>query len=146
MYKDFDKWNEVKKKVNEMSDNFGVHEREIWWVSLGVNIGVETNGKHDSFERPVLVLKKFNRQMVWCMPTTSREKDPRFYKKFSLNGRVYFAIVTQLRTVSTKRFIRKIGMMSEETFETIRQDCTRFLQKDENPHEAGFLGGRSHNP
>lgn len=31
MKKEFDKWNEIKKFTHAKSDNFGVHEREIWW-------------------------------------------------------------------------------------------------------------------
>lgn len=34
------------------------YEREIWWCSLGVNIGFEQDGTNDLFERPVLVIKK----------------------------------------------------------------------------------------
>jgi mRNA interferase MazF len=133
MNKKFDEWNEIKKAVHARPDNFGVHEREIWWLSLGVNIGVEMDGKHKSFERPVLVLRKFNRQMVWVLPTTSRGKDERFYEKFLFGGREYFVALTQPRTVSTKRFLRKIGMMSKSDFERIQQKIAGFVQKDENP-------------
>jgi len=127
--KDFDGWNEIKKSVHARQDNFGVHEREIWWLSLGANIGVETDGKHNSFERPVLILRKFNRQMVWVLPTTSRGKNNRFYEKFSLGGREYFIILTQLRTVSTKRFVRKIGMMPKGDFKRIQQKTIEFIRK-----------------
>lgn len=137
MEKEFDKWNEIKKTVHVKPDNFGVHEREIWWLSLGVNVGVEIDGKHKSFERPVLVLRKFNRQMVWVLPTTSRGKDARFYEKFLFGGREYFVVLTQPRTVSTKRFLRKIGMMSKSDFERIKQLLIRFIQTDEDPQLSG---------
>jgi len=125
--KDFDKWNEVKKYIHLKPDNFGVHEREIWWLSLGVNIGVEIDGKHSSFERPVLVVRKFNRQMVWVLPITSRGKDARFYCKYLFNGREYFVVLTQPRTVSTKRFLRKIGMMPKGDFGRTRQLLAGFI-------------------
>lgn len=48
MQKDFDKWNEIKKIVHSKPDNFGMHKREIWWMSLGLNVGVEVDGKHDA--------------------------------------------------------------------------------------------------
>ena len=41
MRKNFDNWNNKKKKINE--ENFldlFFHEREIWWCSLGLNKGV----------------------------------------------------------------------------------------------------------
>lgn len=132
MDKEFDQWNEVKKSVHSKPDNFGIHEREIWWLSLGVNVGVETDGKHSDFERPVLVLRKFNRQMVWILPITSRGKDARFYEKFLFDDREYFTVLTQLRTVSTKRFLRKIGMMAQTDFERIKRLMISFIQIDED--------------
>lgn len=142
MEKNFDQWNEIKKAIHAKPDNFGVHEREIWWMSFGVNVGVEIDGKHIRFERPALVLRKFNRQMVWVLPTTTRGKDPRFYEKFLFGGKEYFIVLTQPRTVSTKRFVRKIGMISKSDFGKITERFIRFLQANENP----LLGGFSRRP
>lgn len=133
MEKEFDKWNKIKKSIHTKLDNFGVHEREIWWLSLGVNVGVEIDGKHKSFERPALVLRKFNRQMVWVLPATTHGKDPRFYEKFTFSGKEYFVVLTQIRTVSTKRFVRKIGMMSQSDFARISAHVTRFFPINESP-------------
>ena len=127
MEKDFDGWNEVKKMMHAKPDDFGVHERELWWVSLGVNVGVETDGKHETFERPVLVVKTFNRQMVWAVPTTTKAGDTKFYYRFLHNGKTYTAMLTQIKTMSTKRFIRKIGVMESDEFEKIRAGCRSFL-------------------
>lgn len=138
MEKDFDKWNNVKKSIHTKPDNFGVHEREIWWTSFGINIGVEVDGKHDSFERPALVLKKFNLQMVLALPTTTRTKDLRFHEEYSFGNKKYFVVLTQPRTVSTKRFIRKIGMVSKDDFERIHKRLTQAIQVDENPRLGGF--------
>lgn len=139
MHKDFDRWNKVKKATHSRPDNLGVHERELWWISLGLNVGVETDGKHETFERPVLVVRKFNRQMAWVLPTTTRMGDARFYHPFVFGGGTYTVILTQIRTVSTKRFIRKIGMMEESDFEKIREQCGAFFSdKNENPRQSGF--------
>jgi len=48
--KDFDTWNEKKKLINSQSidSDFFVLEGEIWWTSIGINIGHEINGKHTS--------------------------------------------------------------------------------------------------
>jgi hypothetical protein len=57
--KDFDGWNNVKKKVDtHNTSSLYFKEREIWWASTGVNIGSESDGKNELFERPVLILKK----------------------------------------------------------------------------------------
>jgi len=131
MNKNFDKWNEIKKFIHTKADNFGIHERELWWISFGINIGVEIDGKHNSFERPALVLRKFNRQMVWVLPATTRGKDPRFYERFLFDGREYFIVLTQIRTISTKRFVRKIGMMSKSDFEKIQKQLIAFISLKE---------------
>jgi hypothetical protein len=47
-----------EKKLHTGTFSRYVHEREVWGCSLGANIGVEADGKHDNFERPVLVLMK----------------------------------------------------------------------------------------
>ena len=66
-------------------------------------------------------LRKFNRQMVWVLPITSRSKNPRFYERFLFNGSENFVVLTQLRTISTKRFVRKVGMISRNDFERIME-------------------------
>jgi mRNA interferase MazF len=136
MKKEFDIWNKVKKETEGFSDVFGIHEREIWWASLGVNIGVETDGKNKRYERPVIVIRKFNRQMVWIIPTTSQIKESIFYEKFLFGGETYFACLTQIRTISTKRFLRKIGMVSDNDFTKIVSKIEDFL-KNETPPKGG---------
>ena len=73
MHKDFDRWNEAKKMINCAPFQQFVHMREVWWCSLGMNVGREEDGNEDFFERPVLVLKKFNEDMVLAIPMTTTE-------------------------------------------------------------------------
>lgn len=133
MEKNFDLWNTVKKITNNKPETFGVHEREIWWISFGLNVGVEIDGKNSSFERPGLVIRKFNREMAWVLPTTLQTKDKRFHEKFSFGKNDYFVVLTQIRTISTKRFLRKIGMIPQGDFDRIKERTARFIQKNENP-------------
>ncbi len=133
MQKDFDGWNVVKKSTNSKQDTFGVHEREIWWISFGINVGVEIDGKNQCFDRPALVLRKFNRQMVWVLPTTQQEKNDTFHEKFLFGGKTYFVALTQIRTISTKRFLRKVGMLSQEDFRKIKMRVVAFVEANESP-------------
>ncbi len=121
MQKDFDSWNKIKKGVNEqiLPKEFFFREREIWWCSLGVNIGIETDGKSDLFERPVLILKVFNSEMIWVMPITSVVKTAAFRYSFIFNNIKQSVVITQLRTISAKRLRRKIGTISELDFDNI---------------------------
>ena len=139
--KDFDTWNIFKKKTHSKPEVPGVHEREIWWVSFGINIGVEIDGKHGNFERPALVLKRFNKDMVWVLPTTLQSKNDSFHQQFNFEGKNYFVILTQIRTVSSKRFLRKVGMIPMSDFEIITGKVSGFIRPaktNENPPLSGL--------
>ncbi len=49
MKKDFGKWHEKKTRVNEAEDTALFHEREVWWCTLGANIGYEQDGSSELF-------------------------------------------------------------------------------------------------
>lgn len=126
---DFVNWTKMKIRLEERDDiTFFVKEREIWWTSLGVNIGHEQDGKNESFERPVLVVKRFNNAVVWGVPMTSvEEKDRRFYFPVSYNDEPSFVVLSQIRLFSTKRFLRKVRTISKKEFEAIKQEIKAFL-------------------
>ena len=46
----FVSWTKLKIKIHFSEKNFVVKERQIWWVSLGQNIGAEINGKNEKNE------------------------------------------------------------------------------------------------
>jgi mRNA interferase MazF len=121
--KEFDAWNEEKKRIDSesLSYNFFYHPREVWWCAVGLNVGVETDGKHRNFERPILVFRKFNKEMFWGIPLTSNKKDGVFYEQISHDGGISWALLSQLKTFSTKRLLRKIGRISESEFEGLQE-------------------------
>ena len=43
MIKDFQKWHNKKEILHGAISRVFFHEREVWWRSLGVNIGFEQN-------------------------------------------------------------------------------------------------------
>lgn len=116
--KDFNKWNEIKKDINSKDVAFDLffYEREVWWCSIGINVGVESNGKNEKFERPILIIKKFNSDMIWAIPLTSREHKGSHFQKIIHDSGVSWACLSQIKTISTKRLLRKIGMISDSDF------------------------------
>jgi mRNA interferase MazF len=144
--KDFDGWNKIKKAINDRvhSWDFFYHEREVWWCSTGLNVAVETDGKPAGFERPVLVVRKFNKDMFWGVPLTGKEKNGPFYLKINHENGASWAMLSQLKTFSSKRLQRKIGMIGEQEFAEVQQRLYELLFKSETSHKARFLGGRSH--
>lgn len=119
MEKEYDDWNKLKKDLSTKKSNAFFHKREIWFCSLGKNIGYEEDGKNELFERPVLVIRKFNNEIFLAIPLTSSKKDNKYYHQYELNGKKYAAILSQIRLLDRKRLSRKIGMIAESDFEMI---------------------------
>lgn len=69
--KDFDGWNILKQRIDSRVPAFHVKEREFWYVHLGINVGVEENGKGSDFKRPVLVMKKIG-NIFAVLPLTTK--------------------------------------------------------------------------
>lgn len=82
------------------------------------------------------MIRKFNRQMVWVIPITSQSKNEKFYNKFIFDEKIYFSCITQIRTLSTKRFLRKIGMMQENDFNKIIDKVGSFLKNETPPNDG----------
>lgn len=126
--KDFDKWNELKKILHTRQEKVLFHEREIWWCSLGVNIGFEENGKNEMFERPVLILRKFNKYILWVLPLTRSGKNGDYYYRITQREEVdSVVILSQVRLISSKRLLRKMRMMKGVEFEDIKIRVKKFL-------------------
>jgi mRNA interferase MazF len=136
MAKDFDRWNTRKKGINDAVFNEYVHEREVWWCALGLNVGVETDGKHDNFERPVLVLRKFSREAVLVVPLTSHLRTNPYYVQFCHDDASFAAVTSQIRLVSTKRLLRKMYHMDSNVFDAVQKAVLAVIQ-NRPPSERG---------
>lgn len=131
--KNFDGWNKEKKRLHYQSpETLPFHEREVWWCSIGVNIGDEQEGKNEFFERPVLVVKKFNRKIAWIVPMSTKAKEGLYYYQLQHEGRIFSVILSQLRLVSVKRFRRFIRKISPKQFIEITRALTSFLKEYES--------------
>ncbi|MEK7066302.1 MAG: type II toxin-antitoxin system PemK/MazF family toxin [Patescibacteria group bacterium] len=118
----FTNWVRLKIRIHITEDkNLYFYEREIWWASLGANIGYEQNGKNEMYERPVLVLKKFNKYIFWGLPLTSQKKNGKYYFEIKYNGESFSVILSQLKLMSSKRLLRNIRTMPKEEFDKIRE-------------------------
>jgi mRNA interferase MazF len=121
MERDFDKWNEQKKEINERSAPF-YHEREVWWCALGVNVGFEQDGSGRQHDRPVLVLKGLSAHTFIAIPlTTSTHEHPLRPSIGIVEGKEARALLSQMRVVDAKRLIRKIEYLEKGRFEDIRK-------------------------
>lgn len=122
MKKDFLRWHNKKEKVEKKEKRVFFHEREIWWCSLGVNVGLEQDGKGDNFSRPVLVFRKFNNEVFWGVPLTTSTKEGKFYVPIDLgDGELRKAILSQLRLIDAKRLYQKVATMNETTHKILEE-------------------------
>jgi mRNA interferase MazF len=131
MAKDFDLWNDDKKRIDKINKIFYFKEREVWWCSLGVNIGYEADGKNQQFVRPILILKTFGNGTCWMLPLTSVKKENPYYYECLIQGAIEksYIVLSQIKLISNKRIIKKMGMISREDFQKVKKEITRILGK-----------------
>lgn len=132
--KEFDHWNKLKKNIEKTKKEEIVYfkEREIWWCSIGINIGHEEDGKNSPFERPVLVIKKFNFHIFFGIPLSAQEKENKYYIPLTYPHGEGQAMISQMRLFSSKRMTRKIAMLDKDEFFTIINEFKKILP-DETP-------------
>ncbi len=125
--KDFDHWNVLKKNIqNDIKIKY-CKQREIWWTSIGLNIGSEEDGKNNLYERPVLILKVFSQDLIRVLPLSSRLKNDEHNVIIKYEKTVCTALLSQMKSVSKKRLTRKIGRLSKYEFEVIVNKIRTFI-------------------
>lgn len=69
--KDFNHWNKKKIQIDGFVEFQHPKEGEVWWCSIGVNIGSEVYGKGADYTRPVLVINAEGSESFIGIPLTS---------------------------------------------------------------------------
>ena len=134
MKKDYTQWHKLKSYIEEYNEPILFREREIWWCSLGLNIGDEEDGKNEYFERPILILRKFNKEIFWGLPMSTKTKDDIFHFNYSFdNNEKSSILLSQLRIISSKRLIRRLITINENTFCEIRNSVDRLIKNESDP-------------
>ena len=129
MKKDFWKWHGKKEKIDDKDTRVFFHEREIWFAHLGANVGFEQDGKGENFGRPLLVFRKFNNEVFWGVPLTTREKGGKFYLPIELkDGLPRKAILSQLRLFDAKRLYQKLATVDVATHKRLEAAVIKLAQ------------------
>ena len=103
MNKNFDFWNKIKKQTDNTKSETRISPGEIRWCKFGLNIGNEILGKGETFKRPVLILKKFSRDVFLGLPLTKKKSLGSWYYQIN-NEKVDGSIIlNQSRTLDRKR-------------------------------------------
>lgn len=119
-------WSHLKENIHiQYGRPKYYNEWEIWWCYFGQNIWDEENGKNEYFKRPVVILKKFNKNIALVIPTSTKIKEwNKWYIPISYHEKKYSVLISHLKTIDTKRLEKKIVTLSHEDFSDL-QDVVR---------------------
>jgi mRNA interferase MazF len=122
-------WMLVKEELH-LGDHKPPHvsEGDIWWASVGENVGSEINGKSALFSRPVLILKKLAHGFYFVVPTTTQDKEGSWYVPFRQNDRDMVACLHQARALDFRRLSSRLGTLDDEDFGRVKQGFARLYK------------------
>ena len=126
-YQVFLSWIKIKFRLDNRKDGPVSEEGELWWCSWGLNVGHEQNGKNRYFERPALIIKKFGSGLLWAVPATSTVKSGPLYFSFQANKKLIAFNLSQIRSLSPNRLLKKIQDIPPETLNQVKVELKKLL-------------------
>jgi mRNA interferase MazF len=127
--KRFFAWSKLKQLIQDRKEiPAGYKERDVWWISLGHNVGDEEDGKNMNFSRPILIVKGFSKNLIWGVPLSTTKRRGTYYYPVRVNDGISTALLSQLRAIDTRRFISKYGMVSQKDFEEVKYKLRDLLR------------------
>lgn len=97
-----------------------VNEGEIWWASIGENIGYEINGKSEDFTRPIIIFKKLTHNFYLVIPLSTKMKTGTWYVPLKQRGIEMIACLSQVRSIDYRRLHPKFGELDPEDFNRVK--------------------------
>ena len=112
-------WNTKKQLISKKENRKHFKERDVYFMSVGENIGFEQNGKGKDFLRPVLIYKKFSKEVFLGIPLTTNSKENKFYAPFKIKDK---------RLFDDKRIKYFYGRTGVKSFNDIKEKLIKLLQ------------------
>jgi mRNA interferase MazF len=132
MDKDFNRWNEQKKVLEQRQDKVLFKEGEIWWCAIGLNIGNESCGKGETFRRPILILKKLSGSQCIGIPLSTQKKVGSWFTEILVQNRIQYILLYQIRMFSVYRFQRRITVLETSDFMQVKRKLEALLELSNN--------------
>lgn len=132
MSKNYSQWHELKQAVNDRPPIQSYHEREVWWCSIGENVGYEEDGKNELFERPILVVKKFNGELFLGVSLTTKRRDNKYYHPIKIGELPGSVMVSQLRVLSSRRLSRRLERLGKVRFADICEKLSSLVSVEKS--------------
>lgn len=120
--KDFKRWSGLKESLDGLTHKAPfVSEGDIWWVSIGENVGSEIGGKSIQFSRPAIIYKKLAHGFYFVIPTSTKIHDGTWYVPFIHKGIATVGCLHQSRAVDHRRLSSKLGTLDASDFIKIQE-------------------------
>ncbi|MEK7144335.1 MAG: type II toxin-antitoxin system PemK/MazF family toxin [Patescibacteria group bacterium] len=146
MKKDFDQWNEVKKRTHAEHPRLYT-VREIWWCALGVNVGTEQDGKGEWYVRPSVILRGFGPDACLVVPLTTSSREHALRVPVGLvEGFEARANLSQIRVIDTRRLTRKICFLGKDEYAKLRKAARDMLSDGFSSDDSFPLAGARPKP
>jgi len=123
-------WFKLKVLLWNKQSKIVFKQRDIWWCSLGVNLGEEMFGKGKKFTRPVLVFRKFTSNSFLSLPITRQEKQGSWYVEITIHREKRWVMLNQARILDKKRLTNRIGVLDDSDFKKVKE---RFIEFYSSP-------------
>jgi mRNA-degrading endonuclease toxin of MazEF toxin-antitoxin module len=133
----FDTWNSVKQKINQ-KEPIPFKQGEIYFMSVGHNIGGEIYGHDKLFLRPVLIYRKLSRYSFVGIPLTSKQKDGSYYFTFRYTKKILStALLNQIRVFDIRRSAYFSGNIKLSDLKALESKVEKFIKFTPNSKRKG---------
>lgn len=139
MEKNFDQWNTEKQKLETKTQKYLFKNGDVWWMSIGINIGSESCGKGKTSRRPVLVLRKLSSNSFIGLPLTTKEKQGSWFCDITIDSQVQHVLLYQIRMFHTSRFQRRLTTLDDGDFNRVKEKLEALLELSDN-HQRRSTG------
>ena len=86
------------------------------------------DGKNQFYNRPVLIVRKFNPHIFFGVPLATKIKQNPYYFPMRFKDREQCAMLSQLRLWDSKRLTHKMGQLPDEQFEAVKEAVRGLLK------------------
>lgn len=121
----FKNWLKLKIKLWQKESKATFKQGEIWWCSLGFNLGEEIFGKGEKYTRPVLIYKKFTGNSFLGLPLSTSGKKGSWYVEITHANKKSYVLLNQARTLDKKRLTKRMSTLDKKDFKNVRE---RFIE------------------
>ena len=132
--KNFDEWNLKKKEIDNMDSFLHPKTREVWWCSIGVNVGKEIYGKGTDYRRPVLIVNSEDSENFIGIPLSSKLKNRKYSRIIRTeDGVLHSALIYQIRVFDKRRLISLKTTLSSNEFVEVQKMFDSIVQNKTTP-------------